>query len=855
MNQQMPDESVPEGSTPGQFRPPEPAPDSEQLVELFEQVCELPPEQRGLFLDQQCAGRPLLRQRIEQLLNADAAAGRFMAGKTRIPEVSGEQKENPHTESLGGGTSETGPRLGSIGRYKLLQIIGEGGFGTVYMAEQLEPIRRRVALKVIKLGMDTRAVIARFDAERQALAMMEHQNIARVFDAGATENGRPYFVMELVNGVPLTQYCDINRLTTRERLELFIPICQAVQHAHQKGIIHRDLKPSNVLVTLHDGIAIPKVIDFGIAKATRARLTEQTMFTELRQMIGTPQYMSPEQAEVSGLDIDTRSDIYSLGVMLYELLTGTTPLEPTEMRKKAYSEMQRLIIEVEPPIPSARVSVLSKTDSTVATCRRTVFRQLHKTISGDLDWVVMKCLEKQRARRYESAAGLAADLSRYLLDEPVSAARPSNLYRFRKYIRRHRLAAAVLLTVGISLIGGATASTWGLVREARQRHIAEQQRSIAEQQRSIAEQQRVQAQQAESKADRQAAIARAVNDVLRQMLTAGNPRNSLGHPFTVLDALTAAIKQLDHGVLTDQPLVEASVRYTIGGTLVTLDRTADAEKQFRIALKLQQQHGDAAGDRDLALYNGGLATAVAAQGRLAEAEPMLRQALAMEQKALAPNDPELAEVMSCLGLVVEYQHKYAEAEPLFRMALAIDRAAPPPGNPNLPRELNNLGDLLVNQGKPGDAEPYLLEGLALQRKTLPKGHPDIAIILRNLAVVQESQGRLPDAETGLREALSISVAALPPGHSDIARDSYSLAQCLEREGKLDQAEASYRQALDIVRKAPPGDSHIVLVGNALAKLLERKGKPSDADALRRQLGLPAPVRAATTVPSSNPAKP
>jgi serine/threonine protein kinase/Tfp pilus assembly protein PilF len=799
-------------------QPDDPAAESERLQQLFARAIEFPEAERDAFLDRECAGQPQLRERIRRLLGADAEAGRFMAGAS----ASRAAPESATTETKSVDPN-AGAILGSIGRYKLLQIIGEGGFGTVYMAEQSEPIRRRVAVKIIKLGMDTRAVITRFDAERQALAMMDHSNIARVFDAGATDNGRPYFVMELVDGVPLTQYCDAHRLTARERIELFIPICQAVQHAHQKGIIHRDLKPSNVLVTLHDGVAVPKVIDFGIAKATLARLTERTMFTELRQMIGTPQYMSPEQAEMSGLDIDTRSDIYSLGVMLYELLTGTTPLEPTELRNQAYAEMQRWILEVDPPVPSARVSKLSKTDSTIATQRRTVFRQLERTISGDLDWVVMKCLEKQRSRRYESAAGLAADLSRYLLDEPVSAARPSQFYRLRKYVRRHRLAVSLVTLAAMSLIAGTTASTVLWIRASHQR--------------AIAEQRQIQAQQSEQRAGRQAAIARAVNDVLRQMLVKANPRASLGHPMTVVDALNATIAELDRGVLTDQPLVEASVRYTIGGTIETLGEYVLAEKQLRIAVDLQRRNGDPTGGADLALYTGGLATAVAAQGRLADAEPMLRQALAMERKDLSPNDPELAEVLSSLGLILEYQNKLNEAEPLFREALAIDRGVPPPGSPNLARSLNNMADLFVNQGKPADAEPLFREGLALQRSTLPKGHPDIAIILRNLAVVEEKQGRLQDAEGMLREALEISTHALPPGHPDIARDAYSLAQCLEKEGQPDEAEKKYRQALEIVRQAPPGDSHIALVVNALAALLEHQGRQTDADQLRRKYGV------------------
>ena len=351
----------------------------------------------------------------------------------------------------------------AVGPYKLLEQIGEGGFGVVFMAEQTQPVRRKVALKVLKPGMDTRQVVARFEAERQALALMEHPNIAHVFDGGATASGRPYFVMELVRGVPITAFCDENHLGVRERLGLFVDVCQAVQHAHQKGIIHRDLKPSNVLVTLHDDKAVVKVIDFGIAKATGQQLTEKTLFTNFAQMIGTPLYMSPEQAQMSGLDIDTRTDIYALGVLLYELLTGTTPFDRERLRTAGYDELRRIIREEEPPKPSTRLNTLGQAAATVSTNRRSDPKKLSRVMRGELDWIVMKALEKDRNRRYESASAFAADVGRYLADEPVQACPPSAGYRFRKFARRNKtvlatgmaLAVAVLATVG-SLIGAVT---------------------------------------------------------------------------------------------------------------------------------------------------------------------------------------------------------------------------------------------------------------------------------------------------------------------------------------------------------------------------------------------------------------
>ena len=458
---------------------------------LFREALAKPSGERQAFLDQACSGNPELRAGVDALL---ARHQESEAEKSAVPEndfVENLLAANIISQQLAGNPmqSDQGPTVdlpigdaveGIViaGRYTLLKKIGEGGMGEVWVAKQTQPVKRNVALKLIKEGMDTKLVLARFEQERQALALMDHPNIARVLDGGMTADRRPFFVMELVNGLPLTQFCDEGKLGVRERLQLFIPICQAVQHAHQKGIVHRDLKPSNILITIIDGRPIPKVIDFGVAKATGGKLTDETMATQFGVVIGTLEYMSPEQAGFSGADIDTRSDIYSLGVILYELLTGRRPFQNSELKKAAFDEMIRMIREVEPSKPSARLSTDNALPS-LAAIRRTEPRQLTNLLKGDLDWVIMKCLEKQRDRRYESASALAREVERYLGDEAVEARPPSAGYRLRKFVKRNKgrvLAAALLV---LALIGGMIGTTYGLLRaeEQRQRAIEEQQKA------------------------------------------------------------------------------------------------------------------------------------------------------------------------------------------------------------------------------------------------------------------------------------------------------------------------------------------------------------------------------------------
>ncbi|HEV2211423.1 MAG TPA: serine/threonine-protein kinase [Verrucomicrobiae bacterium] len=439
---------------------------------LLAAALELPADKRPALLDAMCGGDPALRQRLEMLVAARQKPGEI-SGKGATAGRATTKLAEPEAEDEAVGNM--------IGRYKVLEKVGEGGCGVVYVAEQTEPVRRRIALKVIKLGMDTKQVVARFEAERQALAMMDHPNIAKVLDAGATATGRPYFVMELVRGVKITEYCDQNHLTTRERIDLFIKVCHAIQHAHQKGIIHRDIKPSNILVTLHDGVPVPKVIDFGIAKATEGRLTDATVYTQLHQFVGTPAYMSPEQAEMSGLDIDTRSDIYSLGVLLYELLAGSTPFDGNELMSRGLDAMRKTIREKEPMRPSTRLATLKGEELTTTAKRRSAetSKLLHQ-LKGDLDWIVMRCLEKDRTRRYETANGLAFDLKRHLNNEPVLARPPSAAYRLQKAFRRNKLVFSAGLAVAAALLLGIFTSTWQAVRARRAEGLALQSRRDSE---------------------------------------------------------------------------------------------------------------------------------------------------------------------------------------------------------------------------------------------------------------------------------------------------------------------------------------------------------------------------------------
>ncbi|UCC31736.1 MAG: serine/threonine protein kinase, partial [Phycisphaerales bacterium] len=562
--------------------------------DLFQEAADLPHEKRSAFLEERCATDSALRAEVEALL-----AGFERGEVTSLNAV--EQMSDGEADIVGT----------SIGPYKLLEVIGEGGLGAVYMAQQAEPVRRKVAVKIIKLGMDTKQVIARFEAERQALAMMDHPNVAKVFDAGTTETGRPYFAMELVRGNPITEYCDENGLPIRQRLGLFIQVCRAVQHAHQKGIIHRDIKPSNVMVTLHDGTPVVKIIDFGIVKATRGPLTDKTLFTRYHQFIGTPEYMSPEQAEMSGLDIDTRSDIYSLGVLLYELLTGETPFDRRTLQNATLVEIQRIIREQDPVTPSRRATALAADAAGAARTRQATTRTLGRLMRGDLDWIVMKALEKDRSRRYETAAALAEDVRLYLRSEPVSAGPPSKICQFRKLVGRHKTAFGFAATLFAILAGFGLWMALLYTEAARLRERADRQRITAEANLMRAE-------DAEMKAKAEAQTVTDVAEFLAGLFALADPAEPGWDPAIARGLLNKGAETARQE-LANQPETRATMLATIGRIYVNIGMPQSAEPLLREALQIRRDiHGT--GHSDTIDVVNTLAVSFMFQGRLSAAE-------------------------------------------------------------------------------------------------------------------------------------------------------------------------------------------------------------------------------------------
>lgn len=746
--------------------------------------------ERQAYLESACAGDPSMLTRVHSLLIAHERAGRFLEGEaptTTIPEPSVSQVDLALAEGPGA----------IVGRYKLLQEIGEGGFGMVYLAEQREPIKRRVALKIIKLGMDTRQVIARFEAERQALAMMDHPNIAKVLDGGATATGRPYFVMELVRGISLLKFCDENKLDTRQRLELFIRVCHAIHHAHQKGVIHRDIKPSNVLVTLHDDTPVPKVIDFGIAKATQQELTEKTIFTRYQEFIGTPAYMSPEQARFSGLDIDTRTDIYSLGVLLYELITGLTPFSAQHLLSAGHEGMRRIIVEEDPPRPSTRLRTLGQEDLDItARMRQADAIRLPKLVAGELDWIVMKALEKDRSRRYDSAASFAHDIECLLRNEPISAVPPSLIYRCRKFARRHRFSLAASAAVALSLILGTIIS----LAMAFRAHDAEQaaHESLAKElaANQAAQQAAAEARRAFARADVDAAIAADVNRFLNEeFLLVADPMNEVGRNITLPELVDRAAATLE-GDFEGHPQVEASIRQTLGQVYKNQGNYPAAEKHARRLLQLREEQADCP-PRDLIRARLLLASVRQLQGYYTETESAFETLYEQALNLLGEKDPLSLEVTYWLCLNRFANSKDDLAEPVTARMFALSDGVLPPDHWLRAAILSTRARYFLVANRFPEAEAFLDEWLEKNAQTIGKEHPFTLNLMSMLAYTREWTGKHEDAEALYARTISLKEKVLGPEHPSLLQSIEWFSLFLSRRDRFEEARTLLEKVYEL----------------------------------------------------------
>ena len=730
----------------------------------------------------------------------------------------------------------------TIGPYRILGVLGEGGMGTVYEAAETGPVRRRVALKIVRAGLNSREVLARFALERQALALMNHEGIAKVYHAGETDAREPYFAMELVHGLPITDYCDSQRLTAKQRLKLFITVCHAVQHAHQKGVIHRDLKPSNILVTEQDGVAQPKIIDFGIAKALSPQLTDSTLVSRLGQPLGTAMYMSPEQADSSGLDVDTRTDIYSLGVILYELLVGEPPIAPNG--EAVHIFMARLAARrTEPPMPSSKLDTMGTGREAIAYARRTDPDSLRRQLRGDLDWIALKALDPDRSRRYDSATAFASDIARHLANEPVAARAPSTPYRIRKFILRHRIAAPVTALALLAIATSASFAVAGMVRARR----------------------------AEQVASNEAAAARSVTNFLVQLFEAPTDGEVPGNQLTARQLLDRGARRASRD-LANQPLLQGRILHTVGMAYTALGQYDEARNQLNDALAARVRTdgqvslpvaetevalGDAAASHgEFNAADGHYARAMTIresllgrdhplvarvafgvgalrwhQDRLDESEAAYRRALAIDERP-GGDSTEVGRDLMGLAVLQVQRKRFAQAETLMKRSIDVQTRHLGPDHVDLAPALNNLGALYWMMGRYADALPLYERVRKTFERTLDPSHPDIAAVYNNLAETYWKLGRFAEAEPLFRRSLAIKESRLSPGHASLAITLHSMAGMLRDQHRLAEAEAAYRRALDIrLRAYGPANADVVETSTALASLLRASGRTREADSL------------------------
>jgi serine/threonine protein kinase/tetratricopeptide (TPR) repeat protein len=726
------------------------------------------PEERAEYVRAACGNDADLLRRVEALLKAHSIEDDFL--KVPVPD---------QNATLENASAIEGPGT-MIGGYELLQLIGEGGMGLVYLAAQKTPVKRQIALKIIKPGMDSRQVIARFEAERQVLALLDHPNIARIFDAGTTEAGRPYFVMEYIKGVPSDDYCDQYRLNIEQRLRLFLQVCEAVQYAHQKGIIHRDIKPSNILVCAEGDRATPKIIDFGIAKAVSQPLTEQTLFTRQGQLLGTPEYMSPEQVDMATQDIDTRSDVYSLGVVLYQLLSGVSPFDRNVLEKAGFAELQRTIRQQEPRHPSTQLTKLGEEARQIAERRRTQIVTLARTLHRELEWIPLKAMRKERERRYRTASELADDIQNYLKGNPLIAGPETAMYRAMKFVRRHAgSVATAALVVGAIVLGLVVSTAMYLRAEQALRSEAA----------------------ARAEAERQAHIAQAVNEFLnKDLLSSFDPDRAKGRAMTVIEILDNAAEKLE-GEFNDAPLIEASIRDTLGMTYLSLGK-------YRVA------------------------------------EPHLERAIELRRGRLGEEHPDTLKSMTHLGWVYMKQFRFSEAEPLKVKALEIGRRVLGEEHPDTLLYMNSLGWVYCMQGRNDEAEPLWVKTLEMRRRVLGEEHPDTLWSMASLAGLYEAQGRYNEAEPLFVKALDGNRRILGEEHRETVGSMSELGWLYYTQGRYDEAEPLLAKPLEIQRRVL-GEEHPETLGSMdrLGRVYCMQGRYNDAESLfvevlevRRRLG-------------------